>query len=55
MANALIQGKPILALDIWEHAYYSDYQYKRKNYIDAFFNVINWKKVSENYESAIKK
>jgi Fe-Mn family superoxide dismutase len=55
MANALIQGKPILALDIWEHAYYSDYQYKRRNYIDAFFNVINWKKVSENYESAIKK
>jgi Fe-Mn family superoxide dismutase len=55
MANALIQGKPILALDIWEHAYYLDYQYKRKNYIDAFFNVINWKKVAENYESAIKK
>ena len=55
MANALIPGKPILALDIWEHAYYTDYQYKRKNYIDAFFNVINWKKVSENYESAIKK
>jgi Fe-Mn family superoxide dismutase len=55
MANALIQGKPILALDIWEHAYYTDYQYKRTNYIDAFFNVINWKKVGENYESAIKK
>ena len=55
MANSLIQGKPILAIDIWEHAYYTDYQYKRKNYIDAFFNVINWKKVGENYESAIKK
>jgi Fe-Mn family superoxide dismutase len=55
MANALIQGKPILAIDIWEHAYYTDYQYKRTNYIDAFFNVINWKKVGENYESAIKK
>ena len=55
MVNALIQGKPILALDIWEHAYYLDYQYKRKNYIDAFFNVINWNKVSENYNAAIKK
>ncbi|MFE3847585.1 superoxide dismutase [Flavobacterium sp. LB3P45] len=55
MLNALISGKPILAIDIWEHAYYIDYQYKRKNYIDAFFNVINWNKVSENYDAAIKK
>ncbi len=55
MRNALIPGKPILALDLWEHAYYLDYQYKRKNYVDAFFNVINWKKVSENYEEALKK
>ncbi len=55
MRNALIQGTPILALDLWEHAYYLDYQYKRKNYVDAFFNVINWKKVGENYEEAVKK
>jgi Fe-Mn family superoxide dismutase len=55
MKNALIPGTPILALDVWEHAYYLDYQYKRKNYIDAFFNVINWKKVAENYDAAIKK
>lgn len=55
MRNALVPGKPILALDLWEHAYYLDYQYKRKNYVDAFFNVINWNKVAENYEEAIRK
>lgn len=53
MKNALVPGKPILAMDIWEHAYYLDYQYKRRNYIDSFFNVINWLKISENYEAAI--
>jgi Fe-Mn family superoxide dismutase len=55
MRNAVIPGKPILALDLWEHAYYLDYQYKRKNYVDAFFNVINWNKISENYQEALKK
>ena len=55
MGNALVQGTPILALDLWEHAYYLDYQYKRKNYVDAFFKIINWSKVTENYEEAVKK
>ena len=54
MPNAVIKGTPILALDVWEHAYYLNYQYKRKKYIDGFFKVINWKKVGERYEEAIK-
>lgn len=53
MPNAEVRGTPILAIDVWEHAYYLKHQNKRNDYLTTIFNVIDWKVVNDKYESAL--
>jgi len=53
--SPISEGKiPLIALDVWEHAYYLKYMNKRADYISAFFNIINWDRVNEMYEEGLR-
>lgn len=51
----LLKFTPILLIDVWEHAYYLQYQNRRPDYVDGWFDLINWKKANRRYEESLKK
>jgi Fe-Mn family superoxide dismutase len=46
-------AKGVIGVDVWEHAYYLKHQYKRGDYIDTWWNVVNWDKAAENFKKAV--
>ncbi|GAB4132647.1 MAG: superoxide dismutase [Ignavibacteriales bacterium] len=49
-----VKGTPVLGIDVWEHAYYLKFQNRRNEYVETFFNVVNWDEVAKRFEAAIK-